>query len=254
MINIFKMDFHRFKTNKMIYLLLLLFFAFQIFGIYMLKKYEEPGGNGGMLISTMNESQFIQVIMAQTPSWMLVYIAVFSVYFYMSEYSCGFYKNYIAMKNARMYSVLSKILITGLFTLCMFIVMFVADMIGRSLFFDHAALGDGGYLAKLLIGQFFLHWAFSIVILCISIISKSLIASIVVGFLLSLNVFGMVISAFESLVGQVNLSSFLLVNTIVSPRDFHHINDLMHIAGVAIVFLLLFSFIAVRYKIKEDLG
>jgi len=253
MINIFKMDFHRFKTNKMIYLLLLLFFAFQIFGIYMLKKYEEPGGNGGMLISTMNESQFIQVIMAQTPSWMLVYIAVFSVYFYMSEYSCGFYKNYIAMKNARMYSVISKILITGLFTLCMFIVMFFADMIGRSLFFDHAALGDGGYLAKLLIGQFFLHWAFSIVILCISIISKSLIASIVVGFLLSLNVFGMVISALESLVGQVNLSSFLLVNTIVSPRDFHHINDLMHVAGVAIVFLLLFSFIAVRYKIKEDL-
>ncbi|GGD72869.1 ABC transporter permease [Paenibacillus nasutitermitis] len=252
-INILKMDFHRFKTNKMLYVLLLIFFAFQTFGIYMLKKYEQPGESGGMPISSMNESQFIQVMMSQTPLWMLIYIAVFSVYFYMSEHNSGFYKNYISMKNARKYSVISKILISGLFTLLMFIVMIVADMIGRSIFFNNVTIGDSIYFAKLLIGQFLLHWAFSIVILCISIISKSLIASIVIGFVLSLNVFGMIVTVLESIIDDVHLSSFLIVNTILSARDFDNINDLVHVASVSIVFILIFSFIAIRYKIKEDL-
>lgn len=253
MINILKMDFHRFKSNKMIYILLLFFFAFQIFGIFMLGKYEQPGESGVMLISSMNESQFIQVMMSQIPLWPLIYIAVFVVYFYMSEHNSGFYKNYISMKRARMYTVISKILIAGLFTLLTFIVMIVADMIGRSIFFNHAMIGDGGYFARLLIGQFLLHWAFSIVILCISIISKSLIASIVVGFVLSLNVFGMIVTALESIIDDVHLSSFLIVNTILSARDFNNINDLVHVASVSIVFIVIFSFIAIRYKIKEDL-
>lgn len=253
MINILKMDLHRFKTNKMMYILLLIFLSFQIFGIYMIKQYEQPGEEGSMLISTINESQFIQVMLSQTPSWVLLYITVFSVYFYMSEFNSGFYKNYISMTQARLFSVISKIIVLGLFTALMFIVMIIADLIGRSIFFNHSTIGDLAYFVKLIIGQFLLHWAFSIVILCISMISKNLIASIVVGVVLALNVFGMVVGALESLVDLVNLSPYLLVNTIVSTKDFNNMHDVVHVSSVAIIFILLFSFIVVRYKIKEDL-
>lgn len=253
MINLLRMDFNRFFTNKMMYILLLVFIAFQVFGIFMLKQYEQPI-RGEMLISSMNESQFIQVMLSQTPSWVMMYIMVFSVYFYMSEYNSGFHKNYISMKNARMYSVISKTLILGLFTLLMFVAMIISDLIGRAIFFNNTAIGDLGYFAKLLLGQFLLHWAFSIVVLCITMILKSMIPSIVIGIVLVLNVFGMVVGALESLIGDVNLSSYFLVNTIVSIKDFNNMSDVIHVVSVAIIFILLFSFIATRYKMKEDLS
>lgn len=253
MINLFKMDLQRFKNNKIMYLLLLIYSAFQIFGIFMMKQYEQPMEQGGTSVSSMNASEFIQSVLSQTPSWVLMYVAVFSVYFYMSEYNAGFYKNYISMNNARMYSVISKILILGLFTLLMLVTMVISDLIGRSIFFGNAAIGDLGFFIKLLAGQFLLHWAFSIVILCISIVTKNLITSLVIGVVLGLNVPGMIVGALESLVGNVNVSSYMLVNTITSIKDFNNMSDVMHVAGVAIIFMLLFSFIAVRYKVKGDL-
>lgn len=253
MINLLKMEFNRFFTNKMMYILLIVFMAFQVFGIFMLKQYEQPV-RGEILISSMNESQFIQVMLSQTPSWVMMYIMVFSVYFYMSEYNSGFHKNYVSMKNARMYSVISKILILGLFTLLMFIVMIISDLIGRAIFFNNTAIGDLGYFAKLLFGQLLLHWAFSIVVLCITMILKSMIPSIVIGIVLVLNVFGMVVGALESLIGDVNLSSYFLVNTIVSIKNFNNMSDVIHVISVAIIFIILFSFIATRYKMKEDLS
>ncbi|MBO0994636.1 hypothetical protein IPU53_16650 [Bacillus sp. SD088] len=136
----------------------------------------------------------------------------------------------------------------------MLVTMVISDLIGRAIFFNNATIGDLGYFVKLLVGQFLLHWAFSIVILCISIISKNLITSLVIGVVLGLNVLGMIVGALESLVGDVNLSSYLLVNTIVSTKDFNNMNDVLHVAGVALIFTILFSFIAARYKVKEDLG
>lgn len=235
------------------YILLLIFSAFQVFGIFMMKQYEQPVEQGGMLISTMNESQFIQYLLAQTPSWVFIYITVFSVYFYMSEYNSGFYKNYISMRNARMYSVFSKILMLALFTIFMLIAMIISDLIGRSLFFNHMEIGDLGYFIKLLLGQFLLHWAFSIVILCISIYSKSSITSLVIGVALGLNIVGMIVGALDALIDKINISKYLLVNTIVNIKDFNNINDVIHVASVAIIFILFFSFIAVRSKIQEDL-
>src|SRR5699024_12210520 len=117
-----------------------------------------------------NESQFIQIILAQTPSWILMYITVFTVYFYMSEYSSGFYKNYISMHNARIYSVFSKIVIMGLFTLFMFLVMVIFDLIGRAIFFNNELIINLGVFANLLVSQFLLYLAFSLVILFIFIV------------------------------------------------------------------------------------
>lgn len=98
------------------------------------------------------------------------------------------------------------------------------------------------------------HWAFSMVVLFITMIIKSIIPSIVIGVVLVLNVPGMIVSSVESLVSNGNLSSYLLVNTIMSTKDFNKFNDLIHVVGVAVVFIIIFSFISIRYKTKEDLG
>lgn len=242
MFNLLKMDLYRFLTNKIMYILLVIFIAFQIFGIFMLKQYEQPMEQGGQLVSRMNESQFIQLMLAQTPSWVLMYVTVFSVYFYMSEYSAGFFKNYISMNRARVYSILSKIVILGLFTLMMFVTMVIADLIGRALFFQYTAIGDLSYFMTLLAGQFLLHWAFSVVILFITMVVKNMIPSIVVGVLLVLNVLGTSLHALETLVGVTDFSSYLLVNTITTQKDFHSAHDILHVAVVGVAFLLLFSF------------
>lgn len=253
MINLLKMDLHRFITNKMMYILLAVFAAFQVFGIFMINQYEEPNAQTNVLHSMMNESEFIQTMLAQTPSWVLMYIAVFSVYLYMSEYNAGFYKNYISMKNARIYSVISKIIILALFTCLMLVVMVFADLIGRELIFKQSTIGDVGFFVKLLVGQFLLHWAFTIVVLCVTMVVKRMIPSIVIGIVLVLNVIGMVLGALESFVGDTNLSSYLLVNSITRIKDFHDVGDIVHVLGVAIVFIGIGSLFAIRYKMREDL-
>ncbi|MEK3683283.1 ABC transporter permease [Paenibacillus sp. FSL R10-2736] len=253
MINLLKMDLYRFRRNRMMYLLLLLFCAFQIFGIYMMKQYEQPL-EGGIPVSTLTESEFIQYTISQPPSWMLIYIAVFTIYFYMSEFNSGFHKNYISMRKARIYSVLSKIVILALFVAMLFLTMLIADWIGRKLFFEHTDMGDLATIIKLLISQFLLHWAFAMLILCIAMIAKNLLISLSAGFILALNVIGMVLGALESQMDGVRLTKYLLINTIVRVKDFNSPADMVHTFGVAAAVILLFGILAVRYKIREDLN
>jgi len=251
LINIFKMDLHRFRTNRVVYLLLLVFSAFQIFGIFMIKQYEQPG-DGGLSIGTMNESQFMQYMLSQPPSWVLFYIVVFTVYFYMSEYNSRFYRNYITMKNSRLYSVLSKALILALFTLFILIVLMISNIVGKQLFFGHTELGDIGYFAKLLLGQFLLHWSFSVLILCVAVYTRNIVIGLSLGFVFALNVFGMLFSALESLQDQVQFTKYMLVNTIMSHLDYNT-EDFIHVIAVSIISLLLFAAVAIRFKRKEDL-
>jgi len=254
MINLFNMDFHRFIRNKMMYVLLLIFSAFQIFGIFMFSMYEEPIAEGGIQVSAMNASEFIQLVLSQPPSWMLLYITVFTVYFYMSEHNAGFYKNYMTMKNARVHSVLSKILIQAVFTLFMFVTLLASDFVGRSLFFENSTVGDPGFFMKLLIGQFLLQWSYSVLILCVSIITKSMLVSISIGIVLVLNVVGMVVSGLETLLfDRTFASDYLLVNTITHIRDFDNVNEVIHVRSVAVVSIAIFTAIAIKYKQKEDL-
>ncbi|MFD1904727.1 hypothetical protein ACFSQ7_12740 [Paenibacillus rhizoplanae] len=80
----------------------------------MMKQYEQPV-EGHPILSSLTESEFIQYTISQPPSWMLIYIAVFTIYFYMSEWNSGFSKNYISMRQARSHSVFSKMTILALF-------------------------------------------------------------------------------------------------------------------------------------------
>lgn len=252
-INILRMDFYRFKKNKIMWLLLIIFSVFQLFGIFMMRQYESSMQDGGIPIRSMNESQFIQYTLTQPPSWMLLYIMIFSVYFYMSEYQSGFYKNYISIKGARLHSVISKILILALFTLLMFITMIISDLVGRVVFFNLTSIGDWAYFIKLLTGQFLLHWAFSILILYISMIARNMLISLTAGLILTLNVIGMMLAGLETLMDQIHLSQYLLVNTIGSFKDLNNTQDLIHIFSVAMISILIFTYAAVRFKLKEDL-
>ncbi|MHA7965189.1 ABC transporter permease [Paenibacillus sp. CAU 1782] len=253
MFNLLRMELRRFAGNKVVPLLLLLFGAFQLFGIFMMGQYQSSMEVGGLSVSTMNEIQFIQNTLAQPPAWMLLYLAVFTVYFYMSEYNSGFYKNYIGMRHARVHSVLSKMVVQALFTLLLFAVMLIVDLVGRQLFFGQAAIGDLGYLLKLLIGQFLLHFAFTVLVLCITMVARNPLLSVAVGIVIALNVHGMVLAVLEEAIGSPRLSRYLLVNTITGTKDLGDSGDLIHVFGVAAVALFIFGLIAVRYKMKEDL-
>lgn len=253
MINLFKMDLYRFRRNKIMYLLLLLFCAFQIFGIYMMQQYEQPV-EGRPLLGSLTESEFIQHMIAQPPSWMLIYIAVFTIYFYMSEWNSGFSKNYISMRQARIHSVFSKMAILALFVAMMFLTLLIADGIGRGLFWDQTDLGDRATLIILLAGQFLLHWAFSLLILCIAMVTRNLLISLSASIVLALNVIGMVLGALEKLFTDIHLTKYLLINTLVRVKDLGSAADLIHMFGVAVAAILFLGYFAVRYKIREDLN
>jgi ABC-2 type transport system permease protein len=172
----------------------------------------------------------------------------------MSEQNAGYYKNYITMKNARTHSVLSKILIQAIFTLFMFMTLLASDFIGRSLFFENSTVGDPGFFVKLLLGQFLLQWSYSVLILCVSIITKSMLASISIGIVFVLNVIGMIASSLETLLfDNTYVSEYLLVNTITQIRDFGNWDEMLHVGSVGVVSIVLFTAIAINYKRKEDL-
>lgn len=252
--SLLKMDFYRFIRNKTMYLLLLIFGAFQIFATFMMSQYSDPMSGSGTDAAMMNASEFIQYVLAQPPSWMLLYIAVFTVYFYMSEQNAGYYKNYITIKNARIYSIGSKIIIQAGFTLLMFIVLLASDFTSRSLFFSNSEIGNLDYFLKLLIGQFLLQWAFSILILLVTIITKKMLVSVSIAIVLALNVIGMIFSSLEILLfDDTYLSDYLIVNTITQNRNFGHWAEVFHVGLVAVLAILIFTGIAIRYKQREDL-
>lgn len=223
--------------------------AFQIFGTFMQKQYEQPE----LPVSSLNGSAYIQIVLAQAPLWILIYIAVFTVYFYMSEYNSGFYKNYLSLPNARRNTVFSKIIILGLFTGLMFISLMIADLIGRGLFFNNTSIGDWGYFSRLIMGQFLLHWAAAVLVLCMTIMIKNTITCIIIGILLSLNVFGMIIGSIEALISDTDLASYLLINTAMTIKDFAKLSDVSHVIAVGLVYLLGFGAVAFFYKQREDL-
>lgn len=251
--NILAMDWHRFKSNKIMYILLLVYAFFQMFGIFMMAQYGQDMAEGGVNFNEMNAGEFVQYVLAQTPSWVMLYIVVFTIYFYMSEYNAGFYKNYMTIKGARIYSVWSKLIIQGIFTLYIFIVMVGSDWIGRSVFLDQVSFGSWLYFGKVIGGQLLLHWAFSIVMLCVVMLVRSMIASLIIGLVLALNVLGLIVGALESLIGTLEVSKYWLVNTIMMPLDYDHLEHLIHVVAVALISIAIFTFIALKYKLKEDL-
>lgn len=253
MLNLLKMEFSRFFTNKMMYILLIIYFAFQMFGTFMFTQFDTVTPFGDMMVSELNQSQYMQMILSQTPSWVMLYIGIFTVSFYLSEHNHGFYKNYISFRNARVHTIIVKILILGLFTAIMFGVMVLSDYISRAIFFDNTAIGDIDYFIKVLIGQFLLHWAFVVLMLALTVIIKRLIPAIIIAVVLGLNVIGALISVVESLIHDGNFASYLLINTSVTIRDYSDTGEFIHVIIVAAVYFLIFSAIAIRVKIKEDL-
>lgn len=253
MINILKMEISRFFTNKMMYILLAIYFAFQMFGTFMFTQFDTVSPFNNLMVSELNQSQYMQMILSQSPSWVMLYIGIFTVSFYMSEYNHGFYKNYISMENARVQSIISKILVLGLFTLIMFAAMVLSDFISRAIFFDSTELGSIDYFIKVLVGQFLLHWAFVVVILALTVVIRRMIPGIIIVLVLGLNIIGSLLRVLESLIHDGDFASFLLVNTIVTIRDFNDTGELIHVLVAAVVYFIVFAAIAIRFKIKEDL-
>lgn len=253
MINILKMEISRFFTNKMMYILLFIYVVFQVFGTFMFTQFEAVSPFNGVVVQDLNQGQYMQMVLAQSPSWVMLYIGIFTVSFYMSEYNNGFHKNYISTERARIHSVTSKIIVLGLFTLIIFGVMIFADFFSRLIFFENSSIGDIDIFLKIVLGQFLMHWAFVVVMLCITILLKRLIASIIVAVVLGLNVLGSIVRVLESLIHDGDFASYLLVNSIMTIRDYNEASELIHVLIVAGIYFIVFAAIAIRFKIKEDL-
>lgn len=235
------------------YILLLVYIVFQMFGTFMFTQFETVSPISGQLVQDITQSEYMQMIISQTPSWLLLYIGIFTVSFYMSEYNNGFYKNFISMENARVQTVIAKILVLGLFTLLMFIIMIITDFIGRAIFFENTDIGDPQYFIKVFLGQFLLHWAFVVVVLSITMIVRRIVASIVIIVLLVLNIIGSLSMVLESFIHDDRFTSYLLLNTITLPMDYNDIGDFLHVIIVAVVYFIVAGLIAIKFKQQEDL-
>lgn len=253
MINMLRMEFSRFFTNKMMYILLGVYMAFQLFGTFMYTQFPTLSAISGDPITEIPQSEYMQLVLSQSPSWVMLYIGIFTVSFYMSEYNNGFYKNYISIENARVNSVIAKILVLGWFTVLMFAAMIVTDFIGRAVFFENTDLGDFFYFIQVIVGQFLLHWAFVAVVLCITILLRRTVANMVVVVILGLNVIGMLLMMLESLIHDGEFTSYLLINTITSPMDYDVTSNFLHVIIVAVIFFVVATLISIRFKQKEDL-
>ncbi|QNK56919.1 ABC transporter permease [Paenibacillus sp. PAMC21692] len=256
MLNILRMDFRRFRKNNMLPLLLAVFFAFQLFGIFMMSRYADSY-SAGLAPGSMSASEFFQYMLAQPPSWMLLYVAVFTVHYTWSERSAGFYKNYISMRHARVSSVLAKALLLALFTLLLFVAAVAANALGRLLFFENAPTGELGQYALLLLLQFLLHWAFAVMMLFVALAARSLIAGLIIGLLLALNLVGYSLSALAALLlGEdgAGIASWWLVNRIVHTLELGQGGaGVLEPAIVALLFLLLFGAAGAVFRQREDL-
>ncbi|MFS0722441.1 hypothetical protein [Paenibacillus sp. 1P07SE] len=252
MLNLLRMDLRRFVRNRLTLILLLVYCVFHMFAIFMMSQYPTAPVQG-MAIDEMTEGQFLQYITSSAPSWVLIYLSVFTVYFYMSEYQAGFYKNYMSMRRARVYSVLAKLAVQGVFTMLLLAAVVFSDMASRWWFFNNTEFGELGLFLRVLGVQFVLHWGFTALVLCLTILVRSLLTAVIAGIVLSFNLIGMGLAVLESLAGLPHISSYLLVNSIVTYSDYSDNGHALHGIAVGVVALVLFTVVSIRLKMKEDL-
>lgn len=209
---------------------------------------------------TGGEVSVAQLFSADVQSGMfLLFITIFCVLYVNDERKTGFIKNIAGQVSSRGLLIVSKLCSILIFTLILFIASFLATMLGSAFFFGYVNLGGTGDYLFFFAVQLLLYLGFGGFITCLVVLTKSSVASIVIGLLVTFGFINYILSFVDNLLHSAGVvDSFSITNYTVSANigllEYHaRSGDYLQAFIVALAFLIVTAAISMFTIQKQDI-
>lgn len=212
MLNIWKMDFYRLFKTKSLYVIWIVMAGMLLFTTVSLRsEYKEPQTNTANQkelkeqeeTSSETENLGMYVMIPTKPGEKVtvydlfyanvqgktaaLFIAIFAVLFTAADDKSGYIKNIGGQVRHRSYLILSKASALLLFTVLTFAFMAFVQGISNRISFGYFELGPAGSFAAYFGTELLLHYAFALIVMGITILVRSSLASMITAICLCMN-------------------------------------------------------------------
>ncbi|MFT4145695.1 MAG: ABC transporter permease subunit [Mobilitalea sp.] len=284
MLNVIKMDLYRLIKTRSLYVILMIIAAFMMLNVYMLQREievlsfkqtetdntqevlkEDTTENVNLGISydpssliRLDTTLLDEVEVMLTSGIMLLFTGIFVVIYVCGENTSGYIKNLVTCTKRRWYIILSKTVAMSVFVLFELLVVLIMTGIASSIFIDSITLNISGHLLQYLGLQFLLHTAFAVIIIMVSVLTRSTaismiisiclcsgIGSLVIGFISKLNINGHYIGA--------KLPDYLITTNVQTLMSTPSSEMSIRVIAVSAIAILAYNLISCVVMEKRDI-
>lgn len=233
MINVVKMDIYRLFKTKALYIIGIVFVGFVILITYFSYELGDTAG-----IDT-NLKIYVDYTMSFTIMAYTVVIAVFSVLFTTAESSSGYIKNIGGQLSVRSILVLSKAIALLFYTVIMFIIFFIVQIIVNKVFFGYIEFRrETGEFAEYAAIQILLHFALALMCMMVAVVIRRngivMTIAVILGLRITGNFYEGINILFDSF-DDFDISKYLLIgnmNLLLYTEDISSVASGAIIVGV----------------------
>lgn len=186
-----------------------------------------------------------------------LFLVIFTVLYSSADYTSGYIKNIAGQVKNRSMLVFSKAICLFVYTVVLFIFYVAVQTISDTVVSGYFNLGNASKLFSYIGVQFILHYALALLVMCITLLIRNNLISMIIAVCLSLNVFTMIYGLFDKIVSNIGIkdfavSEYTLTGNIVSLLPGFDAKDAVRCIITACVFGVAFLLIGSTVSRKRD--
>lgn len=243
MFNMIRMEMYRMFRTKSFYVIGFIFMAAIVFTTYLAademksftmeekqEQYEYATGqkgeeqmNFGMAVTTPTEpgkdvTVFDLFYANLTGKFVALFVVIFAVLYSSADMTSGFVKNVAGQVRNRGGLILAKAVSLFVYSVLMIVFFAVVQAVSNAIFFDRFVWGT--WKEFLLYGgvQIILHFAYALIAMCITIVLRNNVISMVVVVCMCMNVLVMFYGFIDKVIGRLGIKDFHVINYTVSGK------------------------------------
>lgn len=147
-----------------------------------------------------------------------VFMIIFTILYSTADVTSGFVKNIAGQVKNRGLIVCAKAVCLFLYTVLTMMLFFIVQAVANKLFFHEVILGDKRTFALYFLLQTILHFALLMIVMCIALVVRNNVVSIVIGICLCMNALIIFYSFIDRMLAKVGLENFHMINYTVSGK------------------------------------
>lgn len=150
--------------------------------------------------------------------FLALFLVIFAVLYSTADLTCGYVKNIAGQVRNRGGFVFAKACALFLFTVLSFLVFLAVQTIGNGIFFGKIVWGDWNSFLPYIGIQALLHFALLMIVMCIAIVLKNNVISMMLAVCLCMNVLMILYRYLDKLIADAGVKNFYLENYTATGR------------------------------------
>ena len=266
MLNIIRMDLYRMFKSKSTWIILFATMLMMFASVFMTHSdyvyYMNHSTALANLKLTYDQVNWGIYIGSVSPSWctgvkipiceiftlnirskiLLMFLVLFTVIFVSGESRTGFIKNIAGQVQNRGTLVLSKLIVVAVFSIMLLLSALIVVILSCRMFFGYVNFDNFGNFIPYLGTQLFLHVAFGAVMICLIVLLKNSVASMLVGILISAGILQIVDTIIKALVhgikGNFSIMYYITSGNIAALTMSSGAGDYIRALLVGLIFIM----------------